>query len=97
MKNCVANDIAEHLKEYHTSESDAITARGISEIFNVKGKPLRDVIASLRERGIPICSSSSGYWYSEEEPDIRQTIHHLQGRVTHINRVIDGLKGALTK
>lgn len=87
----VANDIAEYLQEYHQTEGTAIKARELGDLFNVRGKPLRDIINILRQEAIPICSSWYGYWYSTEQRDIDKTLHQLRSRVKNINHAIAGL------
>ena len=87
----VGSDITEYLKEFHTTEQTAIKARELGELFNVRGKPLRDIISVLRQDAVPICSSWFGYWYSTDPKDIEKTLHQLRSRVKNINRAIAGL------
>lgn len=86
-----ANDIEEYLKEHHMTEKTAIKARELGELFNVKGKPLRDVINLLRQDGVPICSSWFGYWYSTKPEDIDKTVKQLESRIAHIEKAVQGL------
>ena len=90
------NRIAEYLKDYHTTEEDAIKARNLCELFNFTDqKQLRSVVSTLRQNGEAICSSSKGYWYSEDPADIRKTINRLEGQVKNMNISIKGLSGVL--
>ena len=87
----VAQDVAEYLQEYHTTEQTAIKARDLGDLFNLRGKPLRDIISVLRQNSVPICSSWFGYWYSTDPKDIEKTLHQLKSRVKNINPAIAGL------
>ena len=87
----IAIEIEEYLRDYHNTEYNAINARDLGTLFNVKGKPLRDVINNLRQEGKPICSSWFGYWYSTDPEDIEKTVNQLKSRIAHITRAIEGL------
>lgn len=89
-------DIVEYLKEYHTDESKAIKARDLRCLFNLTDRELRSVISNLRQNGNAICSSTSGYWYSESPADIQVTLSRLEGQVKNMNLTIKGLKKVLT-
>ena len=85
-------DLVEYLKEYHTTEQGAINSRELRCLFNLSDRELRIVVNRLRQEGNAICSSSSGYWYSEDPSDIMITLSRLEGQVKHMNLVIQGLK-----
>lgn len=87
----IAIEIEEYLREHHITEKTAINARDLGTLFNVKGKPLRDIINNLRQEGVPVCSSWFGYWYSTDPEDVEKTIKQLESRVTNINKAIQGL------
>lgn len=89
-------DIVYYLKVWRTCEDNAINARDLCTMFNLNSRQLRLVIGGLRKDGIPICSSSQGYWYSENPEDITKTIHRLDGQVRNMNNSIAGLRKVLT-
>lgn len=91
----ISKGVEEYLREYHNTEDNAILAKDLGTLFNCKGKPLRDIVNLLRSNGVPICSSLYGYWYSELPSDIDRTLSQLEGRVTHISKAINGLRGYL--
>ena len=91
----VGNDIVDYLKRYHREEDNAIKGRDLRIVFNLKDRQLREVVSGLRQHGITICSSSQGYWYSEEPEDIIKTLRRLEGQVINMNNSIKGLKQAL--
>ena len=88
-------DITDHLKEFYTSEDTAINSRELSEMFNITNRQLRNIVTTLRQEGNPICSSSNGYWYSNEPEDLSKTIHRLEAQVHNMNYSITGLKKVL--
>lgn len=83
--------IGDYLKENHTTEVDAINAEDLFIIFHIYKQDLRRIINLLRSKGVPICSSNNGYWYSEDINDIDRTIIALFSRIDGINRAIHGL------
>lgn len=91
----VSVDILEYLKEYHTEERIAIKSRDLRYLFNLTDRDLRTVIGSIRQNGGAICSSTSGYWYSENPADIEITLSRLEGQVKNMKLTIKGLKKVL--
>lgn len=89
-----AHQMLEYLKEYHISESNAVKGRELRTLFNLTDKQVRNVVSSLRQEGEPICSSSYGYWYSEDPEDIDRTLHRLEAQVVNMNISIKGLEKA---
>jgi len=87
--------IAEYLKRYHLGEQNAVTSRELERTFELHGKELRDLINTLRRSGVPIASSSSGYFYPATEQEVRITIAHMTHRISGIAAAIHGLTQAL--
>ena len=90
-------DIVEYLAGYHSTEDTAIKARELRALFNLQDKQLRNVISVLRQNGEPICSSSNGYWYSQEPEDISKTIRRMEAQVLNMRHSIAGLYKNLIK
>ena len=89
--------LAEYLWQYHLGEGSAATSRELERTFSVRGKELRDAVNRLRRRGIPIASSSSGYFYAAAEQEVRATIAHMTHRISGIAAAIRGLNRSLEK
>lgn len=87
--------IAEHLKQYHFGEKNAVTSRELEIAFDIKGIELRNLINTLRRSGIPIASSGNGYFYAATEQEVRATIAHMTHRISGIAAAIHGLTQAL--
>lgn len=92
----VDTDLLEYLKAYHKDEATAIKGRDLRVLFNLTDRELRLVVSSLRQNGGAICSSASGYWYSENPEDIQVTLSRLEGQVKNMNLTIKGLRQILT-
>ena len=92
----IAKDIAEYLEEYHCTEEKAVKSRELCLIFNLSDhKHLRNIVSNLRQDGVPICSSTYGYWYSKDPADVEKTLRRLEGQVKNMNISIMGLRKAL--
>lgn len=89
--------LAEHLRQYHLGEPHAATSKELETAFSVRGKELRDTVNRLRRRGVPIASSSSGYFYAATEQEVRHTIAHMTNRISGIAAAIRGLNKSLEK
>ena len=87
--------LAEYLRQYHLGEGGAATSRELERTFSVRGKELRDAVNRLRRRGVPIASSSSGYFYAAAEQEVRATIAHMTHRISGIAAAIRGLNKPL--
>lgn len=87
--------LAEHLRQYHLGEGGAATSRELECAFSVRGKELRDAVNRLRRKGVPIASSSSGYFYAAAEQEVRSTIAHMTHRISGIAAAIRGLNKSL--
>ena len=89
--------LAEHLRQYHLGEAGAVTSRELEIAFSVRGKEVRDAVNRLRRKGVPIASSSSGYFYAAAEQEVRATIAHMTHRISGIAAAIRGLNQSLEK
>ena len=74
---------------------ERITSKELSKLFRVKDSVVRKAVNVARRNGIPICSSPKGYYYSECNEDIIQTIKSLKHRITDIQGAVDGLQQSL--
>lgn len=90
----ISADVAEYLKEYHSSEKTALKGRELCVLFNVTSKQVRNIVSELRQAGEPICSSNYGYWYSDDPEDLDRTIARLAAQVVNMERAIEGLRKA---
>ncbi|MDE6996775.1 MAG: hypothetical protein K2P04_02720 [Oscillospiraceae bacterium] len=89
--------LAEHLRQYHLGESGAATSQELEIALSVRSREVRDAVNRLRCRGVPIASSSSGYFYAATEQEVRATIAHMTHRISGISAAIRGLNKSLEK
>ena len=85
------NAIGDYLRSNHHTRSTTALSKQLEAAFSCKGSEIRKCINSLRTRGIPICSSMEGYYYSENADDISGTINQLRGRVKKIECAQNGM------
>lgn len=90
----VEKDFVEFLKEYHTGADNAITDRRIRRTFlvNVNSRRLRRIVHRLRLVGYPIGSSNHGYYYVENEEELKPTIRLMQSRILELQEVVKALR-----
>lgn len=79
------------LKRYHYGEQNAITSKELEVAFSVSGKNIRNAVNALRQRGEPICSEKSGYFYAVNEQEINRSIRQLTNRIINIAKAQRGL------
>ena len=91
----IDNDLVEYLKDHHNTEEKAIKSRDLSVLFNLKSRDIRNIVTVLRQEGKPVCSSSNGYWYSEDPEDLEKTLHRMEAQVHNMSLSIAGLKKKL--
>lgn len=87
--------LAEYLEQYHKGASNAATSRELELAFSIKGIQIRQMVNALRREGVPIGSSGAGYFFSDSEQEVRDTIAHLAGRISGIAAAIRGLNRSL--
>ena len=57
----------------------------------MKGTEIRRIVNSLRCKGEPICSDLDGYYYANNQLEIKATIAQLSSRIQKIAQARDGL------
>lgn len=90
-KKILQEEIAYHLKDYYTTEDNAISAGGLGELYNLTKRQVRMVVTSLRKEGFPICSSNMGYWYGKNKKDVEKTVNRLEAQITNMQKAVNGL------
>lgn len=81
------------LKKARGTES-AVTSRELSSWLGIDRRRVRATIRSLREKGLPIASSSNGiqgYFIPENEEEADICRRHLLSRVSEIMKVVRAL------
>lgn len=79
----------------HIGRKNAITSKEIENIFQCKGTDVRRIVNELRSNGVPICSSTTGYFYAETKSEIKYTLAHIDSRIKKIEKAKEGIEEAL--
>ena len=86
--------VVNYIKNHGSAESPVMNGE-ISSQLNMTTVNVRRLINQARREGIPICSCSKGYYYSEDKTDILETIDSLMSRTISVEKAISGLLTAL--
>jgi len=77
------------------SEEKPVTSAKITKKIGLVPKDVRDVIHSLREKQVQVCSGCRGYYIAENNMQVTKTIRHLRSRSNKINKVADALHNSI--
>ena len=91
------NSFERYMQKEHSGKANAVKSKVIEARFHCKGSGVRRMVNELRCKGVPICSSSKGYFYATSNEEIQETIAHLEGRIKKIRAAQDGIKKLLKK
>ena len=83
------------IRNYGSAEKP-ITNKEIASKLKITEVCVRHKINQARCEGIPICSCTIGYFYSEDKEDILETVRSLNGRVISVEKAVSGLLNALS-
>lgn len=86
-----------YLEDNCTGKANAIKSKDLQKVMGVGGERLRGMVNQLRFAGVPICSGAVGYWYAENNDEVRETLQHMMGRVCGLNKAIGGLSDYLNR
>lgn len=73
MKKIEKTRLSETLKKYHTGMEKSITGRELELKLGISKDTIQNLVRQLREDGVPICSSSYGYFYAETRQELTDT------------------------
>lgn len=79
-------------KSYAIAGSKICSGFNNNTDFRLTGVRLRKIMNYLRNQGEPICSTSKGYFYPEDNQEILDTITSLQQRIDSQKQIINQLK-----
>lgn len=68
-----------------------ISGRNIADHLGISGIEVRRQVNAARSAGVPICSTSAGYYYSDDPENIRKTVDSLWRRIGAQEKAIEGL------
>jgi biotin operon repressor len=85
------NEVIKFLIDFSSKEK-VISGREIAKRFDIDRIEVRHLINKARCEGIPICSNTSGYYYSTDVDEVRKTVDSLVGRISSMSKAITGLR-----
>lgn len=68
-------------------------AKTRAELY-MDARTTRLLTASLRSKGVPICSGDSGYWIAKNQQEIRKTTARLKATAYEILKIVNCLERA---
>jgi len=83
--------LCEYLKKNHTGRENAASSKTLEVVFHVDGREIRRFVNQLRQKGFPICSNTSGYYYASTQQEINESIARLNSLITKISNAKNGL------
>ncbi len=85
-----------YLRHGHRGKAAAVSGSELAKTMGVSGNELRRLVNRLRRDGIPIASSSSGYFYAANAGEVYSTIRSLRKMESGLKAAIAGLERAMT-
>ena len=78
MTDIKADAVIRLISEYRKERQ--ITSKKIEVLLRVPGTFVREIVREARRNGLPIGSSSKGYYLIEKESELEETVRHLKSR-----------------
>ena len=75
-------------------DANRITSSKISQLTNVKGSTMRQIVNDSRANFMPIASDSNGYFIAETPEELDHTIAQINSRIHKMIQAREGLKKA---
>lgn len=78
-----------------TGRKYTVNSIQLEQLLGISGTDLRKLVNRLRKKGVPIGSSTAGYFYAENAGEVYVTIRQLQAMVRGLEGAIHGLEKSL--
>ena len=85
-----------YLQRSCRGKANAVGGAELAKAMGVSGNELRRLVNRLRRDGVPIASSSSGYYYAANAGEVYSTIRSLRKMESGLKAAIAGLERAMT-
>jgi len=93
MKRKTKSRLSAVLKKYHTGMDQSITGKELEQKLGIRKNTVQKLVRQLREDGVPICSSGSGYFYAETRQELTETAARFNQHITTMMRTQSRLLG----
>lgn len=70
------------LKKYHTGMEMAVSGKELELALGIRRDTIQKMVHQLRMEGVPICSSSSGYFYAQTRQELAETVARFNKHIT---------------
>ena len=80
--------------------SGAVSARHLAAMLNAPRRSISMAVQHLRLHGVPIVSSTEGYWLAsglDDLPQLRQCCRSLRRRIREQTQTVEALEKSMTK
>lgn len=84
----VSKKLRAFLNKMGARKSSPIKSHILEDHYGVNGVVIRKMVQNARRIGIPIASSSDGYWVSKKKKEYMESIQHLIARADSLNETI---------
>ena len=80
--NSKKNLLCSNLKKYHMGAEHSISGKELEYVIGVDRDTIQKMVHQLRMEGVPICSSSSGYFYAQTRQELAETVARFNKHIT---------------
>lgn len=84
--------ICNYLKKYHTGKERAVYSEELGRLFSLSKRGIQHNVAVLRQRGQPICSGVTGYFYAANQSEIDETISRLESIIESVSETKQAMR-----
>lgn len=85
-----------YLQHSCRGKAAAVSGAALAKAMGISGNELRRQVNRLRREGVPVASSSSGYFYAANAGEVYSTIRGLRKMESGLKAAIAGLERAMT-
>ena len=96
-KNEVVTYHYEAILKFLSSISMPVMSHELEKRFNINGTVVRAIISMARKRKEPVCSSSKGYWLTNDPDELEKNADSMMERANAIMSAVNGMRGAAFK
>lgn len=87
--------LLEYLKRACNGRGYRVSGAELEQTLGISGTDLRKLVNRLRQKGKPVCSDQSGYFYAATAGEVYSTIRQLRRMSDGLEAAIRGLEASL--
>lgn len=89
------NFLLESILKRHKGKDNAITSSELTSLTGLSGGEIRERVNMLRRIGRPVCSGTTGYYWTQSIRELDACTKQLQSRIDGISAAKEGLESAI--